>query len=110
MRVQGRSLSLVSKRLGLAILPAVVVMGLIFVLAARAAPGDLDPGFGDGGVVVTDLRGGDDHIRDIVIQPDGKIVAAGAKSINSDYSDFALARYNSDGSLDTNFGDSAGQS
>ena len=35
-----------------------------------------------------------------MIQADGKIVVAGTAS---DYDDFALARYNADGSLDTTF-------
>ena len=39
----------------------------------------------------------------MTIQSDGKIVAAGKKSIG-ELIDFALARYNSDGTLDGNFG------
>jgi uncharacterized delta-60 repeat protein len=50
------------------------------------AAGALDPSFGVGGV--------DDSASDVLIQPDGKIVAAGT----------AMARYNSNGSLDTSFG------
>jgi uncharacterized delta-60 repeat protein len=68
---------------------------------ARAADGDLDPGFGNGGRVTTDfLRGGDDRASAVAIQKDGKIVVAGGNSGN-----FAVARYNPDGSLDTSFGD-----
>src|SRR6185437_16414426 len=37
------------------------------------------------------------------LQPDGKIVAAGTTNLGSGPGDFALARYNSDGSLDTTF-------
>ena len=37
------------------------------------------------------------------MQADGKIVVAGGTS-NGSSSDFALARYNTDGSLDTGFG------
>jgi uncharacterized delta-60 repeat protein len=39
----------------------------------------------------------------IALQPDGKIVAAGT-TFGLNGRDFALARYNSDGSLDTGFG------
>src|SRR5207244_9438038 len=38
------------------------------------------------------------------LQPDSKIVAAGVATVNGT-SDFALARYNPDGSYDTAFGD-----
>jgi uncharacterized delta-60 repeat protein len=39
----------------------------------------------------------------VVLQPDGKIVAAGTTIANNS-DDFALARYNTDGSLDASFG------
>jgi uncharacterized delta-60 repeat protein len=68
--------------------------------AARYRPdGTLDPTFGSGGTVVTDL-GGDDKAAAVAIQPDGKIVLAG----HYDYDDFAVVRANADGSLDTAFG------
>jgi uncharacterized delta-60 repeat protein len=65
-----------------------------------ASDSDLDPTFGSGGVVTTDfLRGGDDHARGVAVQKDQKIVAAGENSGN-----FAVVRYNPDGSLDASFG------
>src|SRR5439155_2244366 len=45
--------------------------------------------------VLTDL-GGDDFARDVAIQADGKIVAAGRSGVRPTY-DFALARYLPDG-------------
>ena len=45
----------------------------------------------------------------MAIQPDGKIVVAGDGPIRPagpDYSDFQLARYNANGTLDTGFGSS----
>ena len=71
----------------------------------RSAAGDLDPTYGDGGLVTTDFgyTPGYDYGRDVVaVQEDGKIVVAGRSSTTG--VDFALARYNSDGSLDTSFG------
>jgi uncharacterized delta-60 repeat protein len=68
--------------------------------AAVAAPGALDPTFGAGGLVTTDF-GGFDSAQALAIQSDGKIVAAGSAG-----GDFALARYNADGSLDSTFGSS----
>jgi uncharacterized delta-60 repeat protein len=71
--------------------------------SAIAAPGDLDSAFGTGGVSLTAL-GSDDYVRDVALQPDGKIVAAGASWDGTLYR-FALSRYNADGSLDPTFGD-----
>jgi uncharacterized delta-60 repeat protein len=52
--------------------------------------------------VLTDF-GGFDRPFEVVRQPDGKLVAAGVSFINGS-EDFSLARYNPDGSLDTEFG------
>jgi uncharacterized delta-60 repeat protein len=56
----------------------------------------LDPSFGTGGTVTTDLIGGADAL---VVQVDGKLVAAGVAG-----EDFGLARYNPNGTLDPSFG------
>ncbi len=66
--------------------------------AAHAAPGELDLMFGVGGKVTTDF-GGTENAFALVLQPDGKLVAAGVSGAN-----FALARYNADSSLDATFG------
>ena len=89
---------------------------------AGAAPGDPDPTFGTGGQVQTDFMGTVDHISDIALQPDGKILAVGrAENPGSIFgfcpapgavltgcgngnSNWALARYNPDGTQDTSFG------
>ncbi len=74
-----------------------------FALARYNADGSLDASFGAGGKVTTDF-GGDNFILALVIQPaDGKLVAAGSSS-NGANDDFALARYNTDGTLDASFG------
>ena len=65
--------------------------------------GTLDTSFGSSGKVQTDFNGEANHIEAIAIQPDGKIVASGRNSYQSQY-DMALARYNADGSLDASFG------
>ena len=70
---------------------------------AQAADGDLDASFGKGGKVTTHFSL-DDRVNAVAVQPDGKIVAAGAVS-GAQSSDIALARYNRDGSLDSTFGD-----
>jgi uncharacterized delta-60 repeat protein len=71
----------------------------------QAADGDLDPTFGMGGKVITDLFSGPDEAMAVVIQSDGKIVVAGGPSSTSGFfDDFLLVRYNPDGSLDDSFG------
>jgi uncharacterized delta-60 repeat protein len=68
------------------------------------APGDLDPSFGVGGKVTTDV-GGLDLALALVLQPDGKLVAAGLSEDPSTFENRAvLVRYLSDGRLDPAFG------
>ena len=72
--------------------------------AWRATPdGSPTPGFGGGGFVTTDIAGHGDAANAVAVQPDGKIVVAGFAEVNAIDSDFALARYNADGTLDTSF-------
>jgi uncharacterized delta-60 repeat protein len=88
-------------RLPLKMLCAVVLtISLIWgtLPAARAADGDLDTDFDTDGIVTT--PGG--HGRAVAVQSDGKIVVAGYSN-NGSNDDFAVVRYNSDGSLDTSF-------
>ena len=65
---------------------------------AQAAGGALDSSFGSGGKVRTDL-GADDFAYGVVVQSDGKIVAAGSSGAA-----VALARYSAAGRLDASFG------
>ncbi len=74
-----------------------------FALARYNSDGSLDPTFGAGGLVRTDFAGEDDSARSVVLQSDGKIIAAGLVG-SGGIDDFGLARYNSDGSLDPTFG------
>ena len=80
---------------------AVVSAAAVAIVAATA--GDLDPTFDGDGKVLTDFVAGNEGINAIAIQADGKIVAGGFRS-SAGVSDFALARYNPDGSLDGTFG------
>jgi uncharacterized delta-60 repeat protein len=76
--------------------------------------GALDSTFNGSGYVTTSFSHYADGANSAVIQPDGKIVAAGSTvtRVNSSgfptYEGFALDRYNSDASLDTTFGASHG--
>ena len=53
--------------------------------------------------MLTDF-GGFEDARALVVQPDGKVVAAGGSFASDGGSNFALARYNRDGRLDSGFG------
>jgi uncharacterized delta-60 repeat protein len=74
-----------------------------FALARYHPDGSLDSSFGIGGKATTDFAGGFDSASALVLQPDGKLVAAGSSSTGAN-GVFALARYHSDGSLDSSFG------
>jgi uncharacterized delta-60 repeat protein len=73
-----------------------------FALVRYNTDGSLDTSFGTGGKVTTDIGSGTDVALSVAIQSDGMIVAAGYST--NDSNDFALVRYKTDGSLDTNFG------
>ena len=74
-----------------------------FSLARYNEDGTLDTTFSDNGVVTTQIGSGDDQAQAIALQEDGKIVVAGY-AFNGQDSDFALARYMTDGRLDLEFG------
>ena len=75
-------------------------------LVRYTSGGSADTTFGSEGKVVTTIGPGNGVARTVALQPDGKIVTSGFgyRSMGAD-SDFALIRYNSDGTLDTTFGD-----
>ena len=78
--------------------------GYDFSLVRYNPNGSLDTTFDGDGKVLTNF-GFSDLAHGLVIQPDAKIVVAGSTS-NSQGTSFraALARYNTDGSLDASFG------
>jgi uncharacterized delta-60 repeat protein len=65
--------------------------------------GTPDNSFGTGGIVVTSKEASA-TIYTMALQPDNKILVAGSTLDSIINVKFALARYNSDGSLDLNFG------
>jgi uncharacterized delta-60 repeat protein len=74
------------------------------LVAPPPGPGDLDASFGSGGAVSTPIGLDWDYGRAVAVQDDGKIVVAGYYASASASNDFALVRYNRDGTLDTSFG------
>jgi uncharacterized delta-60 repeat protein len=84
------------KRLALGI--SLAVFALPASLMAQA--GTLDPKFGKGGIVTTANTGANAG----ALQGDGKIVVAGSIATNQNQEQPGLLRYNTDGTLDPNFG------
>ena len=74
-----------------------------FGLVRYNTDGSLDNAFGTNGKVITPIGIAADLAFSVAIQNDGKIVLAGY-SFDLFKSDFALIRYNYDGSLDNTFG------
>jgi uncharacterized delta-60 repeat protein len=79
-----------------------------FELVRYNPNGSLDRSFGTGGIVTTTFPEGS-YASDVAVQSDGKIIAAGTLFVNfipgeSSDTDFALARYNADGTPDASFG------
>jgi uncharacterized delta-60 repeat protein len=75
---------------------AFFIASLASLLRTHAAPGDLDPSFASGGKALFSMNGVGDQwsIASLVLQPDGKIVAAGGAR---------LVRFLPDGTLDPDF-------
>ena len=74
-----------------------------FVLARYTPEGNLDTTFGTDGLVITNLSPQKyDQLTAVALQEDNKILVAGSSDIYGDY-DFYVARYRTDGSLDSSF-------
>ncbi len=67
------------------------------------ADGTLDGTFGDAGIGAVDVGTSGELTRGLALQADGKIVVAGT-CFDSTGRDFAVARLNADGTVDTGFG------
>lgn len=84
--------------------------GSAFALVRYKPGGNLDATFNGSGAVTTEFGAGEDVANALVLQPDGKLVAAGSSAAPADLSvfgipqTFALARYTSTGAPDTAFG------
>ena len=89
-------------------LPAQLLLVLLIahglLISSFAQPGSLDHTFGTNGKVVVTLGSFGDRGNTIAIQNDGKIVLGGSTQSSFTSSDFALTRFNGDGTLDTSFG------
>ena len=77
---------------------------LIFIMQpVMAQPGSLDESFGNAGIVITPYSSSNEFGQQVAVQTDNKIVLAGHVETNN-IRDFAVVRYNTDGSMDNSFG------
>ncbi|WP_026452113.1 T9SS type A sorting domain-containing protein [Aequorivita capsosiphonis] len=74
------------------------------VTITNAQSGVLDPTFGTDGIVTTAISPKYNNVSTTIVQADGKILVAGDAGTPSTYQ-MTIARYNTDGSLDSTFGD-----
>ncbi|WP_418959751.1 hypothetical protein [Streptomyces tritici] len=75
------------------------VLGTTFAMARLTAAGAPDPSFDGDGRLTTSFGPASGYAADVVLQSDGRIVVSGAYN-----DDLAMARYNTGGSLDPDFG------
>lgn len=74
-----------------------------FRLARFTPDGGLDSDWGDRGIVTTRVGSGRSQLFDLLVQPDGRVVAAGVGRSGGRDS-FVLARFDTAGALDRTFG------
>lgn len=77
-----------------------------FVLLRYNANGTLDTSFGGtakGKIKLSISKSSLDEVRDMVLQPDGKVVLAGITTPSGGTAGLALVRFNTDGTLDKSF-------
>jgi len=72
------------------------------ILVRLGSDGENDASFGDLGISAVNL-GGHSELNAWLVEPDGKLVAAGSLTTETAGPDMIAARFNSNGSLDTSF-------
>jgi uncharacterized delta-60 repeat protein len=77
-----------------------------FAVARYLSDGTLDTSFNTTGLAALDLNSNNDDARATAIQSNGKIIVAGYTTPGGGDFDFALVRFNSNGTLDSTFGTS----
>src|SRR5437762_9759236 len=78
--------------------------GYDFGMVRYNSDGSLDSGFGVNGIVTTDFAGSYDIAYGVVVHASGKITVAGTATDQDFHFRYGLAQYNSNGTLDANFG------
>lgn len=79
--------------------------GTVVALTRHLRDGGLDPAFGNGGKVITQVGARGDSARAVTVQADGKILVAGWTDATGTDANFLVLRYLADGHLDPAFAD-----
>lgn len=74
-----------------------------FCVARYNTDGSIDSTFGTDGIGILPMPGRSETGFDIFVQPDDKIIVAGSSAGN--YTNFAVCRFNADGTVDSSFAD-----
>jgi uncharacterized delta-60 repeat protein len=75
-----------------------------FAVARFNVDGSPDLSFNGSGRVISPIGPSDDEASAVAVQPDGKILLAGTVKVSDTNTDFAVARFNTNGSPDNSFG------
>ncbi len=75
-----------------------------YTIARILEDGSLDSAFSEDGMSITDINNSNDKIYGVLAVEDSKILTVGEYQKGSNYKRFFLAKYNSNGSLDTTYG------
>lgn len=78
--------------------------GLDFAVLRLNSDGSADDSFGSHGIAIMDFGNFDAVATELAVQADGGIIVAGSARSGPGQLDFALARLNADGTLDSTFG------
>jgi len=106
LALQGDGKFVLVGNVDVSIAPAIPGSVTEFAVRRLNTDGSPDGAFGNAGAASTTISGQRDSARAVALQSDGKILVAGQSSnINVD---FAVARFNSNGALDTGFGGNGG--
>ncbi len=79
-----------------------------FTVARYNTNGTLDTTFGSGGVVISHVGAGNSQGRSVALQGDGKIVVGGVYEADASLREFAVFRFNANGTPDASFGGGTG--
>lgn len=83
-----------------------IIVSIFFSLIATlsfAVPGDLDPSFGNGGIVMADFFGRTDVANNIRVTKSGQVVVAGSATLRKTSDHFAILRLDDNGAFDKTF-------
>lgn len=75
-----------------------------FSMVSFSNNGLLNLDFSEDGMLTFNAKAGNEYLKNLIVQEDGKIIAAGDVAGNGSISDFGITRFNANGSIDDQFG------